>query len=40
MKNSATPQANAMIETVRAIESISFCNGDFSSETPPVSVKM
>ena len=39
-KNRAMPQMTAMIETVRAIVSISRCNGDFSSDTPLVSVKM
>ncbi len=39
-KNRATPHTTAMIDTVRAIVSISRCNGDFSSETPLVSVKM
>ena len=36
MKNSRTPQINAMIETVRAILSISRISGDLSSETPAV----
>ncbi len=37
MKNSATPQTTAMIDTVRAMMSISFISGDLSSETPAVS---
>ena len=38
--NSATPQTRAMIDTVRAITSISRCSGDFSSATPAVSLKI
>ena len=37
MKNSATPHTRAMIETVRAMRSISFISGDLSSLTPAVS---
>ena len=37
MKKSATPHTMAMIETVRAMTSISFISGDFSSATPAVS---
>ena len=40
MKKSRTPTAIAMIETVRAMRSISRCRGDFSSATPAVSSKM
>ena len=37
MKKSAMPQTMAMIETVRAMRSISRISGDFSSVTPAVS---